>query len=149
MNKMRDPIQNERAVQLGALCWRVDHGMVQVLLVTSRETGRWVIPKGWPMSGKSHGEAALQEAFEEAGVKGRLGALLGDYAYDKVKHRDQPKACLLPCRVQVHGIQVTTLAEDFPEARERRREWVSLSEAALRVDEPGLKALLTGFQPVA
>lgn len=149
MNKMRDPMQSERAVQLGALCWRMDREMVQVLLVTSRETGRWVIPKGWPMTDRSHGEAALQEAYEEAGVRGQLGAVLGEYAYDKVKHRDLPKACLVPCRVEVHGVRVTGLAEDFPEARERRREWVSLSEAALRVDEPGLKALLSGFAPKA
>ena len=149
MNKMRDPIQTERALQLGALCWRLDQGQVQVLLVTSRETGRWVIPKGWPMTGKSPAEAALQEAFEEAGVLGRLGPMLGDYAYDKVKHRDQPKVCLMPCRVQVHGVQVTDLADDFPEAHERQRAWVSLAEAAQRVDEPELKALILGFQPTA
>lgn len=58
--------------QYGALCWRLKDGKPQVLLITSRRSGRWVLPKGWPMDGLSGPEAALTEAWEEAGVRGKV-----------------------------------------------------------------------------
>ena len=73
------------AAQSAALCWRMHKGRVQVLLITSRDTGRWVIPKGWPMTGLSSAAAAAREAWEEAGVEGKVQeTVLGTFVYDKL-----------------------------------------------------------------
>ncbi|MEN9850080.1 MAG: hypothetical protein RL128_243, partial [Pseudomonadota bacterium] len=58
--------------QYGALCWRMHRGKVEVLLITSRDTGRWVIPKGWPIDGLAPAQTAAREAWEEAGVEGDI-----------------------------------------------------------------------------
>ncbi|MDM7459888.1 MAG: NUDIX domain-containing protein, partial [Paracoccus sp. (in: a-proteobacteria)] len=72
------------AMQVGAICR--DRVSGDVLLVSSRGTGRWVIPKGWPMAGRSLAEAAAQEAWEEAGIRGRIHeGELGRFTYDKVQ----------------------------------------------------------------
>ena len=102
--------------QFGALCWRVSGGKPQILLVTSRGTGRWIVPKGWPIDGLAPHEAAAREAWEEAGVRGDVGATcLGLYPYIKVME-DGPD---LPCTVALYPIRVRRLADDFPEARSR------------------------------
>ena len=125
------------ALQVAALCLEKKTG--RVLLITSRGTGRWIVPKGWPMEGRSLGEAAAQEAWEEAGVKGRLGASeIGRYRYDKV----QDRGFAIPVEVRVFPIEVKDLATKFPEAAERRREWFPPEEAAALVDETGLRDLL-------
>lgn len=130
--------------QVAALCWRMRDDRAEVLLVTSRDTGRWVIPKGWPIKGKSDPHAALQEAWEEAGVKGEVCAdCVGFYTYDKRLKDGSTR----PVVVSVFPVEVRKLADDFPERRQRRRDWVSSKEAARRVDEPELKALLAGFHP--
>ncbi len=127
------------AAQCGAICWRMHLGRVQVLLITSRDTGRWVIPKGWAMQGRSPAQAAAQEAWEEAGAEGEIGALsLGKFYYDKVL---TPKKSL-PCEVEIFGLRVTRLSKKFPERHERRRKWFSAKVAARKVNEPGLRALL-------
>jgi 8-oxo-dGTP pyrophosphatase MutT (NUDIX family) len=133
-------------MQYGALCWRtVDDGL-EVLLITSRDTGRWIIPKGWPMPGLSPEAAAAQEAWEEAGVAGRVNPVcLGRYGYQKVL----AVAAQVPCAVAVYGLQVTDLADDFPEVKERRRQWFSSDTAALMVNEPDLGCLIAGFVPPA
>ncbi len=118
--------------------------------MTSRETGRWVIPKGWPVDGLPETEGAAREAWEEAGVRGQIGEVcLGVYSYDKVMDRagDAPQA--VPCVVAVYPMQVTNLRRDFPEAAERRIKWFAQVKAARKVAEPELAALITGFQPVA
>src|SRR4051794_32208259 len=87
--------------QIGALPFRVIDGKFEILLVTSRETKRWLIPKGWPMKGKKPYKAAAQEAAEEAGVKGRIGDKpIGHYDYWKrrVEHFDL-------CRVEVYPLE--------------------------------------------
>lgn len=125
--------------QLGALCWRMHRGQVEVLLITSRDTGRWVIPKGWPMQGKTPPEAAAQEAWEEAGVTGFGGAdAIGLYSYDKTRKTKEA----LPCVVSVYPLRVERLAARFPERAERRRRWFSAERAARLVAEPELRALL-------
>jgi 8-oxo-dGTP pyrophosphatase MutT (NUDIX family) len=125
--------------QYGALCWRMHRGRVEVLLITSRDTGRWVIPKGWPMSGKTAAEAAVQEAWEEAGVRGQGAETpLGLYAYDKTRKVKDA----LPCVVSVYPLRVEALAAQFPERKERRRRWFAAAEAARLVAEPELRALL-------
>lgn len=125
------------AMQVAALCLDPDSG--HVLLITSRGTGRWIIPKGWPMAGRSLAEAAQQEAWEEAGVKGPANPReIGTYHYDK----EQDRGFGIPVHVRVFIINVTDLADAFPEAGQRTRKWFSAAEAAELVAESGLKALL-------
>lgn len=125
------------ATQVAALC--IEGASGRVLLITSRDTGRWVIPKGWPIRKLSLPGTALQEAWEEAGVKGLIGKReLGRYHYDK--RRDHGFA--VPVEVRVFPIAVSRLADTFPEAGQRRRDWRDPSEAAGMVDEEGLQALI-------
>ena len=94
--------QKEQYSQVAALPFRIKDGKVEVLLVTSRETKRWLIPKGWPMKGKKPHKAAAQEA-EEAGVKGEIKQKpLGYYDYWKRRatHFDL-------CRVDVYPLEVS------------------------------------------
>lgn len=127
------------ASQYAALCWRMHRGKIQVLLITSRDTGRWIIPKGWPMTNKTPAESAAQEAWEEAGVTGELDAgSLGYYGYDKLRDTDPP----LPCMVSVFSVRVTGLASKYPERKQRRRKWFDTQKAVRKVAEPELKALL-------
>ncbi|WP_233192654.1 NUDIX hydrolase [Acidimangrovimonas sediminis] len=131
----------DACTQYGALCWRRAGDGVEVLLVTSRDTGRWVIPKGWPMAGLGPSETARQEAYEEAGVDGKVrDACAGLYSYTKVLGPDRSTG--VPCVVAVYPIEVRKLAGKFPEAQERRRKWFSPKKAASKVDEPELGALL-------
>jgi 8-oxo-dGTP pyrophosphatase MutT (NUDIX family) len=131
-------------LQYGALCWRQGADGVEVLMITSRDTGRWVIPKGWPMPGLSPEAAAAQEAWEEAGVEGVMSPLcVGRYGYQK---------CLsvtasVPCAVAVYAMRVEGLAKNFPEIKERRRKWFPLAEAATLVAEPELAMIITQFTP--
>lgn len=132
-------------LQLAALCWRVKDGKTQVLLVTSRETGRWVLPKGWPMLKRSASDAAATEAWEEAGAKGLVGQVIGSYDYEKVIGRGSRKQTFLRCNVAVHTLQVTGLSKSYPERKQRRRKWFSPERAAQLVDEPQLSTLLADF----
>ncbi|AYG58196.1 NUDIX hydrolase [Rhizobium jaguaris] len=130
--------------QYAALCYRVRKktGELEVLLLTSRDTGRWVIPKGWPMPGKLSHEVAAREAFEEAGVRGTIETEpLGAFNYDKVLK----DGIQVPCRVQVYALDVTDLAKNFKEKGERSIEWVSCDEAAKRVREPELRGIILAF----
>lgn len=125
--------------QYAALCWRMHRGKVEVLLITSRDTGRWVIPKGWPMEKLSPAQAALQEAWEEAGVRGAIAETsIGSFNYTKVL---SPKRSV-QCAVQVFALRVSELADKFPERKERRRKWFSAEKAAGKVMEPELRHLL-------
>lgn len=125
------------ALQVGALCLQAETG--SVLLVTSRGTGRWIIPKGWPMDGRSVGGAALREAWEEAGVRGEVEeTAFGRYSYDK----KLTKGLSAPVEVQVHLVRVEGLDKNFPERKQRQRRWFTPAEAAGLVDEAGLARLL-------
>ncbi len=136
-------VEDAVAEQVGALCWRLHKGRIQVLLVTSRDTGRWVIPKGWPMAGKAAEAAAAREAWEEAGVEGLVQAQpIGRYGYDKIR----PNALPLLCCVDVFPLRVSRLKSDFPEHKQRRRKWFGAEEAADLVAEAELAALLAGLQ---
>jgi 8-oxo-dGTP pyrophosphatase MutT (NUDIX family) len=115
-----------------------ERGTPEVLLVTSRETQRWVIPKGWPMKGRKRHEAAAQEAFEEAGVTGKIEkAAIGSYEYFKRR-----EVTFDLCKVEVFILAVEKQAKTWPEQHERRANWFGLEEAAALVDEPGLSAVL-------
>ena len=127
-------------VQVAALCVRGKGKDKEVLLITSRGTGRWIIPKGWPMHGKSDAEAATQEAWEEAGVRATKTSPMpiGSYRYAK----NGPGGIVTPMEAQVYMVKVDKLAKKFPEATERKRKWFRPKEAAQKVDEMALKDLL-------
>lgn len=132
-------------MQCAALCYRFKKktAIPEILLITSRDTGRWVIPKGWPMEGKLCHEAAAREAYEEAGVKGEAGAeRIGFYMYDK----GMDHGLKVQCMVQVYPIVVLDMLKNFPEKGSRKMEWVTFDEAANRVAEPMLKDLILNFE---
>jgi 8-oxo-dGTP pyrophosphatase MutT (NUDIX family) len=133
------------AEQFAALPWRrKPDGGVEVLVITSRETRRWVLPKGWPMRDRTPAEAAAQEAYEEAGVTGQTDPrTLGDYGYGK-RLRD---GVVQDVRVAVFAMQVFVEQMVWPEQAEREKLWTSREQAADLVDEPELKALIRGFRP--
>ena len=139
-----EPDREPRA-QFAALPWRFDAGgEVQLLLITSRETRRWVIPKGWPIKGMGSAKSAAQEAFEEAGVRGKVRKRpVGAYAYDKRLKNGR----LQHVRVAVFALAVDSEAEAYPELGQREKVWVTPAEAAHRVDEPELMVLLATFKP--
>jgi 8-oxo-dGTP pyrophosphatase MutT (NUDIX family) len=133
------------SVQFAALPWRrLGDGDVKVLLITSRETRRWVIPKGWPMAGLSPVQAAAQEAYEEAGVVGdHSPEPIGAYRY----HKRLPHGVAQPVQVLVFAVEVLVEQLAFPEHGQRDKLWTSPAEAAERVDEPELKILIGAFKP--
>lgn len=128
-----------KRTQYGALCWRMRRDGLQVLLVTSRDTGRWVIPKGWPHDGLGAMESAEREAWEEAGVQGAIDPqCLGLFSYSKALVLQES----VPCVVSVYGLRVHRLQRVFPERKERRRKWFAVEKAVRRVAEPELRALM-------
>ena len=136
--------QRPKRLQVAALCYRGSGTEMEILLVTSRDTGRWIIPKGWPINGLKSYEAALQEAWEEAGVEGRAAPeAIGSFSYMKMIGAKT----LRPLRAEVYAVKVKSLAKRWPEAGERKRKWMSPKKAALKVVEPELAALLRGFAP--
>lgn len=129
-------------VQTGALCLRTGFRAPEVLLVSSLSTKRWIVPKGWPMEGRTLAEAALQEAWEEAGVIGTVeDAAIGAFSYRKQVKGGIP----VTCRCDVFRVSVERLTDDFPEAGKRQRAWMTLADAADAVEEPELQAILRGL----
>ena len=133
------------SLQVGALCWRrTSGGLIKVVLITSRDTGRWVIPKGWPMRNRTDPQAAAREAYEEAGVKGEVAdRSIGLFAYDK----GLGKAGFMTCTVKVYPLEVRELLRRFPENGQRDVKWFTRDKAADRVGEPDLATLIRGFDP--
>lgn len=129
--------------QIGALPVRRDgNGALRVLLVTSRETKRWIIPKGWPMKNKKDHEAAAQEAREEAGVEGTVTKTpIGSYLYWKRRetHFDL-------CQVSVYLLTVERNLKKWREQAQRDVQWFEPAEAAHLVAEPGLASLIAGLE---
>jgi 8-oxo-dGTP pyrophosphatase MutT (NUDIX family) len=130
-------------MQVAALPLRWDGDKLRVLLITSRETRRWVMPKGWPMNGRKSWQAAEIEALEEAGVTGRISQEpIGTYSYHKVLD-DGSK---VPVKVQLFPLYVRKLRRRWKERRERKRHWFSIKGAAKAVNEPDLEALLLSIR---
>ena len=126
--------------QIGALPMHWDKkGNLRILMVTSRDTGRWVMPKGWLMDGKRPWAAAEIEALEEAGAVGHIGhEVIGTFHYDK----GLDDGSSLPCRVDVYPMIVDKLKRRWKERNERRRHWFTPKAAAKRVQEPELERML-------
>lgn len=136
--------KTEPRSQFGALCYRTSRGKPQVLLVTSRGTGRWLVPKGWPVPGATPAESAAIEAFEEAGAEGHVHPVcLGLYSYVKAGSGRAG----LPCVVALYPLRVEKLRRRFPERAARKRKWTSPRRAAGLVDAPELAAILRRFDP--
>lgn len=126
--------------QYAALCYRrdPDSGNIAVLLVTSRESVRWIMPKGWPIRGRKPHQVAAIEASEEAGVRGNIRKKpFGYFTYLKVLDNGESA----PCIVQVYLLEVESMDEAFREKGQRVLEWVTCAEAARRVREPELRGL--------
>ncbi len=122
--------------------WRAD-GACIVLLVTSRETRRWVLPKGWVARKVKAAQQAAREAFEEAGVIGEVAKrALGHYRYEKRLRDGQ----IVLCRVDVFPMSVSGRLDAWPERAEREVAWFRPDEAAALVDESGLAEILRGFE---
>jgi 8-oxo-dGTP pyrophosphatase MutT (NUDIX family) len=122
---------------------RLDDGAPLVLLVTSRETRRWIIPKGRPEKGRKAWQVAAQEAYEEAGLNGMISTkAVGSYQTVKRLKSGQE----VPCTVRVFLFQVEGELDDWPERDQRDRQWLTVEEAAKIAGEPGLVELLIDFE---
>jgi 8-oxo-dGTP pyrophosphatase MutT (NUDIX family) len=129
-----------KRVQYGALPYRVSNGSrAEFMLVTSRETRRWIIPKGWPKKGTTPHHSAAREAFEEAGVIGAIGRRsVGSFSYEK----RLKNGGLVECEVRVFPLEVKRQNKQWPEKQERKVKWLSASEAAEKVKEPMLSEII-------
>ncbi|MER9940896.1 NUDIX hydrolase [Mesorhizobium sp. M0092] len=129
-------------LQVAALPWRDSEDGVEVMLITSRDTGRWVLPKGWPEAKEPLCEAAAREAGEEAGLRGTISHHeAGRYFYAKVL----PSGEEVPCEVLVFPLHVDKVADRWKEKRARIRKWVSAAEAVRMVNEPDLCQIIAHF----
>lgn len=131
-------------LQYAALAYReTKSNGVEILLMTSRETKRWIIPKGWPIKGLKPSESAAQEAYEEAGVRGAVGRRpIGKYTYEK---RLNAPSKVVPCEVQVYALKVRRQDETWPENGQRELRWCQPEVAIATVDDRELAALMTKF----
>ncbi|MDD7969988.1 NUDIX hydrolase [Roseinatronobacter alkalisoli] len=126
-------------VQTAAVCLRDGPAGREVLLVRTMRLGQWVLPKGWPMKGKSLAEAAAIEAWEEAGVRGSVSENpIGAFTYTKIKKSGLP----VSCRAQIFRLDVQRISDSYPEARKRKRKWFPIAEAAEIVRDPEVRDLL-------
>jgi 8-oxo-dGTP pyrophosphatase MutT (NUDIX family) len=133
-------------LQVGALPYRRrQDGTLEVLLVTTRGTGRWMVPKGWPMPGKTHSEAAAQEAYEEAGVRGpAVPVELGRFRHEKTRF----PAPSLDCIVAVFPMSVEQELTRWPERGQRTRRWFSIDDAARAVQSPDLAGIISRMNSI-
>jgi 8-oxo-dGTP pyrophosphatase MutT (NUDIX family) len=133
-------------LQVAALPWRRTGDGIEMMLITSRDTGRWVLPKGWPEEGEALHDAAAREAIEEAGISGGIAtAAAGSYFYNKI-HSSGAES---PCEVNVFPLEVKEVASKWREKGQRKRKWVKPREAARMVNEPDLVKLIVRFSAEA
>jgi 8-oxo-dGTP pyrophosphatase MutT (NUDIX family) len=123
-------------IQYAALPYRRNRASrTEVLLVTSRETGRWIIPKGWPIKRRAPQVAAAREAQEEAGVVGKISRRpIGWFSYEKRLKRGK----IIVCKVHVFALKVKRQQESWPEKGQRQVQWMSRTKAAKAVGDPKL-----------
>jgi 8-oxo-dGTP pyrophosphatase MutT (NUDIX family) len=128
-------------LQVAALPWRRTKAGIEVMLITSRDTGRWVLPKGWPEVGEEFCDAAAREAHEEAGLKGSVSLVMaGRYGYQKAASGGNVR-----CEVMVYPLEVDGVAGKWKEKGERRRKWMEPARAAASVAEADLGKLILAF----
>jgi 8-oxo-dGTP pyrophosphatase MutT (NUDIX family) len=133
---------NESRAQYAALPYRRSDEGIRILLVTSLETKRWIMPKGWPEVGRAAHEMAAAEAFEEGGVEGHVATEpIGSFDYSKRRKRGEP----VPCRVEVFPLEVTAERESWPEQGRRERRWFTPEEAAATISDAGAGELIAAF----
>ena len=136
------PVNRKRSshLQYAALPYRRRaEGSIEIMLITSRDTGRWLIPKGWPKRGLGPAKTAAQEAREEAGLVGQIGKRsIGSYHYDK----RLPDGSAQRCVVKVFALKVEKQKKSWPEGHQRSRRWFALHEAAATVWEPELNTII-------
>lgn len=141
--EVRKAKKGERIRQVAAIPYRLnERGEIEVMLVTSRTTRRFIVPKGWPMKGKSARKAATIEAQEEAGVLGKtLKEPAGTYTYWKrLSNR------FVRVDVIVYLLTVTEELANWQEAKRRQRAWLAPADAAMLIDEPDLSTLVKTIQ---
>jgi len=130
------------AVQYAALPYRESADGLEFLLITTRRTRRWIVPKGWPMDGRTPHAAAAREALEEAGVCGEVcETAIGFYRYYKERKSGEQ----VPCKVEVFALKVTQQRKTWAEKDVRELRWCSLAEALACVGEPGLRQIINRF----
>ncbi|HEX5279704.1 MAG TPA: NUDIX hydrolase [Micropepsaceae bacterium] len=128
--------------QYGALPWRRTPDGLEILLITTRNTRRWIVPKGWPEAGRTAQQCAAQEAFEEAGVTGAVAEHpVGMFSYKKQLKSGQ----IVTCRIRIYPLEVNEIAGDWPEKSARETKWCEISEALVLVEDPGLKRIIAKF----
>ena len=139
MSNSRKSVAAKR-VQYAALPYRMnDRTQPEVMLVTSRETRRWIIPKGWPHKGKAPHRSAAREAFEEAGVIGAVNRQsVGSFSYQK----RLKKGGVVACEVLVFALEVKRQSKEWPEKRERKVRWLSARVAAKTVQDRELGKII-------
>jgi 8-oxo-dGTP pyrophosphatase MutT (NUDIX family) len=136
------PAKKATSAQYAALPYRETANGLEFLLITTRRTHRWIVPKGWPMDGRAPHAAAAREALEEAGVSGEIGDKpIGSYRYFKERKTGE----LVPCKVDVFALKVKMQRKNWAEKDARELRWCSLSEALTCVGEPGLRQIIRRF----
>ncbi|AHD00214.1 NUDIX hydrolase [Leisingera methylohalidivorans] len=137
---LKPMLKRPNRLQVAALCYRTGADGKEVLMITSRGTGRWILPKGWPVDGKDGPDSALQEAWEEAGVSAaRISEKpIGEYNYTKYHDNGTEE----PVTTLIFSAEVEQLTDDYPESAERNRQWMRPEEAATLVHEPQLQDVL-------
>lgn len=129
-------------VQAAALPWRPANDNIELLLITSRGSGRWILPKGWPESGETLWQSAERESFEEAGLHGAVSQVeAGTYFYGKMLNTGFERRC----EVYVYPIAVDRIDDKWPECGKRKRIWLAPERAAKLVAEPDLSELILQF----
>ena len=133
-------------VQYAALPWRRVEGAIEILLITTRNTRSWIVPKGWPLDGRTPSECAAHEALEEAGVLGDVAPeALGSFHYNKRRKSGE----ILSCKVHVFAMEVVHQRRSWAEKAARDICWCSLEEALARVTEPSLRRLIAKFGKIS
>ncbi|KJZ20891.1 NUDIX hydrolase [Loktanella sp. S4079] len=141
--KLRTGRKTDVRAQFAALCWRMHNGKLEICIVTTRNTGRWILPKGWPMHKQTPAQAAATEAYEEAGITGdATDRCLGVYSYVKPLKTGEA-----PIVVMVYPVHARNVLSDWPEKGQRKRKWLSPKKAAKKLQEPELKRIVASFKP--
>lgn len=132
-------------MQHAALPWRVTDGVLEILLITTLRTRRWIVPKGWPADEAAAHECAAREALEEAGVSGEIGEKpIGSFRY--IKQRKAGDG--VPCRVEVFALEVMAQRRVWPEKNLRELRWCCVADALALVGEPGLRQVIAKFAQI-